>query len=178
MSLDCPIGCDDMALNPKFDDCAPTLLFGEIVEIAVAGNTFAGFNDITDEAEWTGHIANGDIEILEVRATLSEPEQEEYEGTKGKTYYGQPTFTVPFEIHDITDENWTMMRNSYCNSQHKIWLLTPAYVIGGNVGIENVTFKMWVEISEGFTSMNKIMGSLKFRAEAVPEKTALPGAGS
>lgn len=174
MNLDCPIGCAEVALNPKFDECSPTLLFGEIVEIAVADNTFTGFTDVTSEAEWAAHIASGAIEVLEVKATMSEPEREEYNGTKGKTYYGQPTFTVPFEIHDITNENWEMMRKTFCNTQHKIWLLTPKYVMGGNEGISNVTIKMWIEIAEGYTSMNKIMGSLKFRADAVPVKTALP----
>ncbi len=178
MSLDCPIGCDDLALNPKFDECAPELKFGEIIEIAVAGNNFAGFTDVTDEAEWAVHIAAGDIEVLEVKGTMSEPEQTEYEITKGKTVYGQPTFTVPFQIFDLTDENWEMMRKTYCNSQHRIWLLTQDYVMGGNEGIENVTFKMWIEIEDGYTSMNRIAGQLKFRAEAVPERTNLPGAGS
>jgi hypothetical protein len=178
MSLDCPIGCDQLKLNPKFDECTPDLKFGEIEEIAVAANDFAGFTDVTDQAEWATHIAAGDIEILIVKGTMDEPDTEEYEGTKGKTYYGQPTFTVPFEIHDLTDENWLMMRKTYCNSQHKVWLLTQNYVMGGNEGISEVNFKMWVAIETGRTSLNKIMGQLKFRAEAVPERTDLPGIGS
>jgi len=38
MSLDCPVGCEEATLNPKFNECTQTLHFGEIEEIAVAKN--------------------------------------------------------------------------------------------------------------------------------------------
>jgi hypothetical protein len=175
LALVCPTGCSSAKLEPLFDDCTPSLKFGEIQEIAVAANDFAGFTDITNLTEWDSHIAAGDIEILTVKGTMGEPDREEYEGPKGRTFNGQPTFEVPFEIWDITDENWEMMRQTYCNTQHKVWLLTKDYCMGGIEGLENAAIKMHVTIDEGFTSVNKIIGSVKFKADTVPEKTVNPG---
>ena len=173
--ITCPTGCAGAKLNPKFDDCAAALKFGEIQEIAVATNDFVGFTDITSLAEWNTHIVAGDIEILTVKGTMGEPEQEEYKGPKGITYNGQPSFEVPFEIWDITDENWEMMRQSYCNTSHKVWLLTKDYCMGGLDGLGDASFKMHIIIEEGFTSVNKIMGAVKWDDDSAPEKTVNPG---
>lgn len=165
MSLDCPINCESAKLNPNFSECTPKVYFGEIEEIAVANSDFEGFTDVTDENEWATHKESGDIEILIVKASLEEPEREEYESTKGSTIFGSPTTTINFEIHDLSDENLTMLQNSYCNTKHKVWLRTGSLVIGGNDGFDGASIKMWISIEQGATPMNKIMGSLKFRYE-------------
>lgn len=173
-ALDCPVGCESTTLGSNFNDCTMTISWGEIQGIAVASNDFAGFTDITDTAEWAANIASDDIEVLTVKGTMGEPEREEYQAPKGKTIYGRPSFDVPFEIWDLTDENWEMMRKTYCNSSFKVWLITKSYVFGGNSGINDATFKMFPLIEEGENSINRISGNLKWKGEAPPTRSAVP----
>ena len=175
-NIDCPIGCESAKFNSAFDECAKQLHFGEITRIAVASNTFVGFTDVEDKTEWESHVASGDIELLVVKGDIGEPEQEEIEGTDGSTIYGAPTFTLNFEIQDLTDENFEMLRKTYCNSVHKIWYLTADHVYGGNAGISSTNVRMHGAIERGSTTLQRINGTAKFRTKSnnTPKRTDRP----
>ena len=100
-----------------------------------------------------------------VKASSGEPDRQEIESTKGSTINTKPKFSVPFEIHDLTTENFTMLKQSFCNSKHRVWLRSETLVDGGNSGYANAMIKMYLSREQGSNTLNKIMGSVSYFAQ-------------
>lgn len=175
----CPTGCDSNVPAVDFDYCNKIILFGEIKKIYVASNDAADFTDVTDAAEWASRLSeNGtgadDIRELYVSGDLPEPERESVEVDQYQKVWTPATFTVNFDVFDLTDTNYEFMRTMYCNTAVKIWYATETHIYGGNAGIENANLNLNHVIERGSKATEKFTGMLTWDYSFPPQRTDNP----
>ena len=176
---DCPTGCSSYIQEADFDWCNPYTTFGEIDHIYVMSNAGSNLNNWNDLDEWQTRMAldpSSDydaIQDLYVVADLPAAEQEEVEISGGRKVYPPASFTINWDIDDLSDANYEFMRWLECNFFVKIWFSAGDYLYGGNVGIEtSLSGKLVIE--RGQKSLQKISGTAFWESQFSPERTTNP----
>ena len=175
----CPTGCDSYLIDVDFNYCDPDIQFGEIDHIYVMAQTGSNLNNWENLAEWNTRkaldpTADTDAIIdLHVSGDLPVAENEEIEITLARKIYTPSTFTINFDIDDVSDDNYEFMRWLECNTVFKIWFSANEVLFGGNTGIEvNLTGKYMIE--RGQKTYHKIQGIAKWENKFSPERTTNP----
>ena len=175
----CPTGCDSYLIDVDFDYCDPNIEFGEIDHIYVMAQTGSNLLDWTSLPVWNARkaldpTADTDAIIdLVVMGDLPPAETDEIEISLGRKIQSPSSFTINFDIDDVSDDNYDFMRWLECNTIFKVWYSANEVLFGGNTGIEvNLTAKYQIE--RGQKSLQKIVGTAKWENKFSPERTTNP----
>ncbi len=104
---------------------------------------------------------------------LPPAETDEIEISLGRKIQTPATFTVNYEIDDVTQDNYDFMRWLECNTVFKIWYSANEVIFGGNEGIE-VNLQGKYQIERGQKSVQKIVGTAKWENKFSPVRTTNP----
>lgn len=175
----CPTGCDSFLIDVDFDYCDPSIEFGEIDHIYVMAQSGSDLADWESLTVWNARKAldpTSDTDAiidLTVMGDLPVAETDEIEISDGRKIQSPSTFTVNFDIDDVSEDNYDFMRWLECNTVFKIWFAANEVLFGGNDGIEvNLTAKYQIE--RGQKSIQKIVGTAKWEGKFSPERTTNP----
>ena len=133
----CPTGCDSFLLDVDFDYCDPDVQFGEIDHIYLMAQTGTVLTDWTALGEWTTRKAldpTSDLDAiidLTVMGDLPPAETDEIEISLGRKIQSPASFTVNFDIDDVSDDNYALMRFLECNVVVKCWYSANEVLFGG-----------------------------------------------
>lgn len=175
----CPTGCDSYLLDVDFDYCDPNVLFGEIDHIYLMAQVGSNLADWTSLTVWNARKAldpTSDTDAiidLTVMGDLPVAETEEIEISLGRKIQSPASFVVNFDIDDVSDTNYDLMRFLECNVVVKMWFSANEVLFGGNTGIE-ATIQNKYQIERGQKSVQKIVGTVKWEAKFSPERTTNP----
>jgi len=175
----CPTGCDSYLVAPNFDYCDPDVQFGEIDHIYLMAQEGANLANWESLAVWTARLALDPTEdtdaIIDLTVIGDQPvaESEEIEISEGRKIHSPSQFVINFEIDDVSDENYELMRLLECNFLVRAWYSANETLFGGNTGIE-CTLHAKYQIERGRRSLQKIVGTMKWESKYSPERTTNP----
>jgi hypothetical protein len=174
----CPTNCSSAPPVVDFDLCNPELSFGEVEWIYVAGHDFTGLTDFADAADWASHLDDDgltidDIRTLHVMGDLPIPEADEIVIHHGEKVWSKQTFTLNFDVVDLTDDNYEFLTYMECNTRFRVWFATADYIYGGNDGIE-ANIRMSNVIERGIKSLGKFTGKIVWESKFSPRRAANP----
>jgi len=175
----CPTGCDSFLAAVDFNYCDPDVQFGEIDHIYLKARDGSDLLDWENLAIWNARLAlnplvdNDAIIDLVVIADLPPAETEEIEISLGRKIQSPSSFTINFEIDDVSDLNYELMRWLECNLIVDMWYSANQVLFGGNPGIE-VSFAAKYQIERGQKSLQKIVGTVKWESQFSPPRTTNP----
>ena len=138
---DCPTGCNSILPQASSDLCNPTIVFGEIEKIYIAAGDVDPFTDWTDVTEWEARLSDIDvvdqnkIRTLVVIGDHAAAQSDEITISLGRKVHTPATYTINFDIDDISDLNYEFSRTTSCNTQYRIWFANKQRMFGGNDGI-------------------------------------------
>ena len=175
----CPTGCDSFLVDVDFDYCDPDVQFGEIDHVYMMAQTGANLADWTSLTVWNARKAldpTSDVDaVVDLTVMGDQPlaETEEIEISLGRKIQSPASFLVNFDIDDVSDDNYELMRFMECNVLVKVWYSANEVLFGGNTGIEAVV-SMKYQIERGQKSVQKIIGTVKWENKFSPERTTNP----
>lgn len=177
----CPTGCSSVLPDLEFNFCSPVNTFGEISHIFLAALDAECFTDWTAIGEWTTRLSNTAdgidvIRFLHVAADWPVPERDILETSLCRKVKTPGTFTINVDIDDLSDLNYTFMRQSQCSTVFRAWFATPDYIFGGNCGVE-VLVNLDYLIERGCKTIHKITGTITWEDPFSPERAENPLAG-
>ena len=174
----CPTGCDSILVDVDFNYCDPDVQFGEIDHIYLKARDGSDLLDWESLAVWNTRkalpVANLDAIIdLVVIGDLPVAETEEIEISLGRKIMSASSFTINFDIDDVSDANYELMRWLECNLIVDMWYSANEVLFGGNPGIE-VSIGAKYQIERGQKSVQKIVGTVKWESKFSPPRTTNP----
>ena len=175
----CPTGCDSYLVEPDFNFCDPDVQFGEIDHIYLKARDGSDLLDWESLAVWTARLALNPLTQIDavidlvVLGDLPPAETEEIEISLGRKIQSPSTFTINFDIDDVSDANYELMRWLECNMIVDMWYSANEVLFGGNPGIE-CTIQAKYQIERGQKSLQKIVGTVKWESKFSPPRTANP----
>lgn len=175
----CPTGCDSYLVDVDFDYCNPDVQFGEIDHIYLMAQTGSNLADWTSLTVWNARKAldpTSDTDAIidmTVMGDLPVAETDEIEISDGRTIQSPASFTINFDIDDVSDDNYDLMRFMECNHTVTVWFAANEVLFGGNTGID-ATVSMKYQIERGQKSVQKIIGTVKWENKFSPERTTNP----
>jgi len=175
----CPEGCDSFLQAVDFDYCDPYVQFGEIDHIYAKARDGSDLLDWAQLALWNARFAldpTADLDAiidLTVIGDLPPAEAEEIEISLGRKIMSPASFTINFEIDDVSDTNYELMRFFECNFVVDIWYSANNMLFGGNAGIEAIISAKY-QIERGQKSVQKIVGTVKWEATFSPPRITNP----
>jgi len=174
---DCPTDCTGALESVSFNDCAPEVHFGEIEKIYLWVDSvtppFASQAEYDSLAHWNTHLDNSgtdidDIRYLTVIGEMPEPEQTETAISGDRTVIGYKKFTVPFEVDETNETNYSFIFATECNGSYKANFETADGIIyGGYLGLD-VSVKMNQVIPRSRQEVVKIMGVITWSSQNHP----------
>ena len=175
----CPTGCDSYLAAVDFNYCDPEVHFGEIDHIYLKARDGSDLLDWQSLAVWNARLAldpltdNDAIIDLVVVADQPPAETEEIEISLGRKIQSPSSFTINFEIDDVSDLNYELMRWLECNLVVDMWYSANDVLFGGNPGIE-ASLSAKYQIERGQKSLQKIVGTVKWESQFSPPRTTNP----
>ena len=175
----CPTGCDSYLVDVDFNYCDPDVQFGEIDHIYLMAQEGTNLSDWTSLSAWNARLAldpttdTDAIIDLNVMGDLPPAETEEIDISLGRTIQSPASFVINFDIDDVSDDNYDLMRFLECNVVLKCWFSANEVLFGGATGIE-VTVQAKYQIERGQKSVQKIVGTVKWENKFSPERTTNP----
>lgn len=175
----CPADCAGALPDPLFNECAPTVGYGEISKIYLAKADADVLTNVEDLAEWITKLALGIADGNAIRAytvigDLPEPEATEVVISGNRTIRGFKKFTLAFEIDEDNDTNYQAHLTFECNTKFKMWFETAdGMMFGGNEGIEVSILTNYI-IPRGRTEVRKIMGKATWESKKSPLRNISP----
>jgi len=175
----CPTGCDSFLVDVDFNYCDPDVQFGEIDHIYLKARDGSDLLDWESLAIWNARFAldptsdNDAVIDLTVMADSPPAETEEIEISDGRKIHSPSTFVINFDIDDVSDDNYELMRWLECNLVVDMWYSANEVIFGGNPGIE-VTLTAKYQIERGQKSLQKIVGTAKWESKFSPPRTSNP----
>lgn len=138
--------CSTVLPPTSSDLCDINSNYGQISEIRFTryGDSLT---DWTDADEWDGRLSNttvlpslptlAPIRTLFGIGSLAAPEKPTIAGSKGRTIYGIPKYTMTFNVEDTSDENIDFVRLLPAGGQvYSGWFGTDERLFGGNDGVK------------------------------------------
>ena len=175
----CPTGCDSTLQAVDFNYCDPEVHFGEIDHIYLKARDGSDLLDWQSLAVWNARLAldpltdNDAIIDLVVVADQPPAETEEIEISLGRKIQSPSSFIINFEIDDVSDLNYELMRWLECNLIVDVWYSANDVLFGGNPGIE-ASLSAKYQIERGQKSLQKIVGTVKWESQFSPPRTTNP----
>ena len=175
----CPTDCTSFLADVDFDYCNPDVQFGEIDHLYIMSQAGDNLADWTSLSVWTARMAllpssdTNAIVDLSVIGDYPMAETEEITISLGRKIQTPATHTINFEIDDVSDDNYELMRWLECNFLIKFWFAANEVLFGGHTGIE-ATLKAKYQIERGQKSLQKIVGVVSWESKFSPERTTNP----
>lgn len=175
----CPTDCDSYLVDVAFDYCTPNVLFGEIDHLYLKARDGSDLLDWESLAVWNDRKAldptsdHDAIIDLHVIADLPPAEVEKIDISLGRKIQSPATFVINFEIDDVSDDNYELMRWLECNLIVDAWYSANEVLFGGNPGIE-VSLEAKYQIERGQKSLQKIVGTVNWESKFSPPRTTNP----
>lgn len=175
----CPTTCDGSLEAVSFNECAPTIHYGEIRKIYMARADAADLANPQTITEWTARLDDADPTVDKIRTfigigEMTAPEKSEIQISGGRTIYSPKTFNLLFEVDETNDTNYEWMLESECNLKRKFWFETSdGMLYGGKTGIEAVV-NADQPIPKGSEEIVKIMMSMKWKSKNHPLRCTSP----
>jgi hypothetical protein len=176
--ITCPTDCSGLPCV-EFDDCAPSLHYGEIAKIYFTSSAGDDFNNWDQLGEWTTRLADcaGDedsIRTLVVIGELVEPEGSEIRISGNRRIVPIKTYKINFTVHETNDVNYDMVRYFECNLKNKVWFETnDGMLYGGNSGVSG-SFKLNNIIPLSYQELNVYQGTFTWEDNMLPERCISP----
>lgn len=142
--------CSTVLPVASADLCSPNTHYGQISMLLFTRNG-DGLTDWTDDTEWAGRIDNAstgatalpaapslaDIRQLFGIGSLDAPDRPEIEISRRRKVFGDPEFSMTFQVDDTGDVNWNdlMLGLPSGGQVYSVWFGTEERLFGGNTGI-------------------------------------------
>lgn len=174
----CPTDCNSLLPVNSYDICKQTIATGEIERIYLANGNAECFTDWASSVEWLARISETSMDPDAIRqfrgiGDLPAAANDETEISLGQKYYGEKTFTVNFDIEDVSAENYAFLRYLECQTTVKLWFESGGYLFGGNCG-EDVNINVNYQIERGQKTLHHIMMVITWDNAFSPERTVSP----
>lgn len=178
MNPTCPNGCNSLLLENTYDYCVQHIVTGEVSEVFLANGNAQCFTNWKLPTEWAARISTVSMDPDAIRrfrgkGTFPEGTADEIEISLCQKWYSEKTFTLPFDIEDVSDENYEFMRGLECNNIIKGWFAAGGKLFGGNCGLD-VSVKANYKIDAGCKTLHKIMLVFSWESQFSPERTTNP----
>lgn len=177
--ITCPEDCLSADLPPvDFQDCTESVTTeeSEITDVLISTGTVP--SDWTTAIGWSGIISQsgsnsirrltgiGDIPLREVTSR---------EISGSRIVPGKANYSFNFDIDDVTDLNYTLMRRMQCGGLYKIWYITAGgYLYGGPTGIEVNVSNAGEVLARGEGTYNVFQFLFTWQAGCEPERILNP----
>lgn len=141
------MACTTVLPAAHADLCDPQAYYGEI-SMLMFTRLGDDLTDWTQISEWTTRLSNSTalpalptlapIRQLFGIGALSSPDRPEIKLSRSRKIFGNPEFSMTFEVDDTGDTNWnTMMKGMPVGGQeYAVWFGTEQRLFGGNTGIQ------------------------------------------
>ena len=174
----CPQGCSSILPEVSFDECVPSVSFGEIEHIYVASGDADPFIDWTQLIEWVSRLSDSAIDPdairkLDVSADLPASTKNTIDISLARKISAPGSWVINVDIDDITDQTYDFMRVTECNVQFRFWFATGEKLFGGNDGILGM-FNLSPVIERGAKTVNKLSGTITWENQFAPERCDSP----
>ena len=174
----CPTGCVGVPAENTYNFCTQTIVTGEVDHVFLSAGDAECFTNWALPGEWAVRISEDSLDPDTIRryrgkGTLPEGTQDEVEISLFQKWYSEKTFVLPFEVEDVSDENYEAMRTMECNNLLKGWFSAGGYLFGGNCGLD-VSIKANYKIDAGCKTLHKIMLSFTWESQFSPQRTPNP----
>lgn len=185
----CPENCEEFAMpSVDFADCVDAHVEeeSEISEVFMTVPQDDGNGNITgvgapadwsSAASWTAAIsASGAGAVRHLIGIGDKPtaDQDTRTISRGRTKYGPKTFTVNFDIDDVSDLNYELIRNLECGVDVVFWFQTKGgYLYGGSTGIKATAQADWI-LDRGDGSYSRGQITLTWTALCNPPRIESP----
>jgi hypothetical protein len=168
----------------EFDDCAPSIHFGQIGKIYLTRNTSADvLADVTDDTEWTTRIDNdavipgsgaAPIRQLTVIGSMPKPTTTETKISGGRKVSSAAENVINFAVDETNIANIAMARTIQTAGTitYKCWFEADGLMSGGDSGFA-ATISIFYVIPESDTDVQKLEGTLTWTG-VQPEVTLSP----
>jgi hypothetical protein len=173
-----------------FEDCAPKILGSEFQRLYVGRKDAAAFSDITSAVGWTDRISETNtppgsstvtapnlLRQLTIIGDMPAPSPTTRAISGGRTIRTKNTYTLNFEMDDVSDENYAFAQKIQCGKGAypvKVWPVTKSgKVLGGNAGIVG---KMSIDhiFDRGDDGIIRLVGTVTFDADIAPNMDTFP----
>lgn len=140
----CPDSCASLLPKVKFEDCFPSLNYGQIEWLYLSNRGYP-LQDWTSPVEWNARIVKSDFapdqanDIIQLRGVGSKPKPNSNIKivSGGRRVVGVKTHQLAFKVDDTNDTNHAAFRRIECGGNFLLWYQTrDGRLHGGNCGIE------------------------------------------
>ncbi|MFH0864769.1 MAG: hypothetical protein V1904_01140 [Bacteroidota bacterium] len=174
----CPQGCVGAPAENTFDYCKQTIVTGEVGLVFLAGGAAQCFTDWTQLGEWATRISETSMDpdaIRRFRGVGDAPggTSDAVDISLCQKYYPEKTFTLNFDVEDVSQENYDFMRQVECNQLLKGWYAAGGYLFGGNCGVD-VSIGVNYVIERGCKTLHKIKFIFSWEHQFSPQRTVNP----
>lgn len=142
--------CSTVLPVASADLCSPNTHYGQI-SMLLFTRSGDGLTNWESESEWVGRIDNAstgttalpaspakaDIRQLFGIGSLEAPDRPEIEISRRRKVFGDPEFSLTFQVDDTGDVNWNdfMLGLPTGGQVYSVWFGTEGRLFGGNNGI-------------------------------------------
>lgn len=188
-----PTDCSTVNLGTVAqDDCFPEQKKSELTHLMIARQDAIDFTDASDAAAWAARLSQSAtvpsgstaavkdlIRKIAIIGDMPAPADNEKPISGGRTFNGEKSFTLNFEIDDIGDAEYEFVRNfQYGVVNVKAWVKTlGGDLLGGNKGLNDgkkVRIKAWPVYGRGQDEIVKIIGTLTWKGTVAPDRCVSP----
>jgi hypothetical protein len=157
----CPDDCTSTLAENTYNYCTQHIVTGEVDHVFLAAGDAECFTDWTLPGEWAARISPDSLDPDAIRrfrgiGDLPEGASDEVEISLCQKWQSEKTFTLNFDIEDVSDENYNFMRTLECNNVMKGWFSSGGKLFGDNCGID-VSVKANYKIDRGCKTLHKIL---------------------
>ena len=174
----CPTGCNSNLPENTYDFCVQHIVTGEVEEVFLARGDAECFTDWTLPGEWAARISEDSLDPNAIRrfrgiGDFPAGANETIDISLCQKYYTEKTFTLNFDVEDVSDENYAFMRSLECNQVVKGWFAAGGKLFGGNCGLDVSVGANYV-IERGCKTLHKIMLVFTWDSQFSPERCTNP----
>lgn len=187
ISCPCPSDCENPELPAvNFSDCPEAFAeeLSQISEVLVSvedpenpGQPLYAPTDPSSAADWIAAFADtgAGIRRLIGIGNIPRPESNVRDISKRRKKAGLKTYTLNFNIDEVTQENYDFIRTLSCGAKLVIWYATlGGYVYGGATGFTvNVVASdpVWEEDQNAYVRLELV---LEWQSKCAPTRAAYP----
>jgi hypothetical protein len=174
----CPDGCESNLPENTYNFCKQAIETGEVEEVFLARGDAECFTDWKLPGEWAARISMDSLAPAAIRrfrgiGDFPAGASDAIDISKAQKFYTEKTFTLNFDVEDVSDENYEFMRSMECNNVVKGWFAAGTKLFGGNCGLDVSVGANYV-IERGQKTLHKIMLVFTWNDQFSPERTSNP----
>lgn len=175
----CPPDCNAPLPEVSFTDCNPPIHLSEIEWIMFAKPGAAAIADPNTAEGWSSRINNEGsgadaIRLLRVIGNMPAPTNNEVVISGQRRIIIDRTFTVEFDVDELSDKNYEAFRELQCGGSLLFWFVTRSgHVFGGTSGILASLTGAPV-LDRGENAFQRIAGTATWKNRFSPERAVWP----